>query len=194
MRRWIALLLGCSLALPAVAADETLFGDDYVWNLFTRLDLKHSDIGTDDGFIGGVQVGGILNERLAVGLGGYGLLDKIQTEPNGYDDPKQFDIIYGGLTLEYRLFAHKLLHASLGTLVGIGQMDLKRTADGQHTEIDLFVVEPQLSFILNLTPASELGLGLGYRHLDPDGESVNGLEKDDLSGFVATLFVRLTEF
>ncbi|HMP75983.1 MAG TPA: hypothetical protein PKE12_06785 [Kiritimatiellia bacterium] len=193
MRRWIALLLGCSLTLPAFAADETLFGDDYVWNLFTRLDVKHSDIGIDDGFIGGVQVGGILNDRLAIGLGGYGLLDKIQTEPNGYDNPKQFDIMYGGLTLEYRLFAHKLLHASLGTLVGVGKMDLTRTADGKHKEIDLFVVEPQLSLIINITAASEFGIGLGYRHADPD-EDVKGLEKDDLSGFVATLFVRLTEF
>lgn len=194
MRRWLALLIGCSMALPVWANDEALFGENDTWNLYTRLDLKYSDLGQDSGFIGGVQVGGILNEQLAVGLGGYALLNEVDVGPNDYNNPEAFDLAYGGLALEYRLLAHKLVHASLGALIGGGQIRLDRTVGGADQRIDLFIIEPQLNLILNITPRSEFGIGLGYRHADPYNSNAEGLEQGDLSGLTTTLFIRWTEF
>lgn len=194
MRRLLIALLGCSLALPAFAADEALFGEGDTWNLFTRLDLKYSDLGGDSGVMGGVQVGGILNDKLSIGLGGYALLTEVDVAPNGYDNPEDFDIVYGGLTMEYTVFSHKLVHASLGTLIGGGQIRLDRTKGGEDEKIELFVIEPQFNLLLNISQTSELGIGIGYRHADPYDSDIEGVESGDLSGLVGTLFVRLTEF
>ncbi|MCO5062522.1 MAG: hypothetical protein M9963_11120 [Kiritimatiellae bacterium] len=194
MRRLLILLLGCSLALPALAADEALFGEDDTWSLFTRLDLKFSDFGGDSGFIGGAQIGGILNDKLAIGLAGYALLSEVDVAPNGYNNPEAFDLAYGGLALEYTLYSENLIHVSLGGVIAGGQIRLDRTLGGDDKKLNLFIIEPQFNLLLNITQRSELGIGIGYRHAEPSNENIEGLEKGDLSGLVGTLFVRFTEF
>lgn len=194
MRSMLAILLGCSLAASAVAADNVLFDETDTWNLFTRLDIKYSDFGGDSGFIGGAQIGGILNDRFAIGLGGYALLNEVDVAPNGYNNPESFDLAYGGLALEYTIYADKLFHASIGALMGGGQIRLDRTSDGKDQKLELFVIEPQLNFMLNITQRSEFGVGIGYRHADPSNHNIDGLEQGDLSGMVGTVFLRLTEF
>ncbi len=194
MRRLLMLLLGCSLALPAFAADKTLFGEDDTWNLYTRLDLKFSDFGGDSGFLGGVQVGGILNEKFSIGLGGYTLLNEVDVAPNGYNNPEAFDLSYGGLALDYTFYSDKLIHASFGGFIGGGQIRLDRTVGGKDKKLNLFVIEPQFNIVLNITQRSEFGIGIGYRHADPSNENIEGVEQGDLSGLVGTLFVRFTEF
>lgn len=194
MRSLLALLLGCSLVLSASAMDDALFGENDTWNLYSRLDIKFSDFGGDSGFIGGVQVGGILNEKLAIGLGGYALLNEVDVAPNGYNNPEAFDIAYGGLVLEYTFYSDKLVHASLGGLIGGGQIRIDRTSDGKDNKLELFVIEPQVNLLLNLTQRSEFGIGVGYRHADPSNHNIEGLEQGDLSGLVGTVFVRFTQF
>lgn len=194
MRWLLSLFLGCSLVLSAHAADHALFGEEDTWNLYTRLDVKYSDFGGDSGFIGGIQVGGILNEKLSVGLGGYALLDEVDVAPNGYNNPEAFDIAYGGLALDYTFYSDKLVHASLGGLIGGGQIRLDRTSDGKDKKMELFVIEPQINLLVNITQRSEFGIGIGYRHADPRNSDIDGLEKGDLSGVVGTLFLRLTQF
>lgn len=194
MRPLFIALLAAGLALPAHAADQTLFGEDDTWNLFSRFEVKFSEMGNDDAFFGGLQVGGILNDQLAIGLAGYALLSETEVAPNGYNNPEDFDIVYGGLTLEYRFFANKLLHATIGGLVGAGQIRLDRSVGGGDEKIELLVLEPQVNLVLNITQRSELGLGVGYRHADPYGSDIEGLERGDMSGLVGSLFIRFTEF
>ncbi len=190
---FIALLAAC-LALPARAQDETLFDEDDSWNLFTRFETKFSELGGDDAFFGGLQIGGILNDQLAVGLAGYALLSETEVAPNGYNNPEDFDIVYGGLSLEYRLYAGKLLHFTVGGIVGGGQIRLDRAGSGGDEKIELLILESQLNMVINITQRSEFGLGAGYRHADPYGSDIDGLEHGDLSGLVGSIFFRFTEF
>jgi len=55
------------------------------------------------------------------------------------------------------------------------------------------VLAPALNFMVNVTQTSELGLGLGYRNVDPNG-AAGRISSGDLSGPAISLFLRLTEF
>jgi hypothetical protein len=194
MRHILAFLLGCSLALPAFAADETVFSEDDVWNLFTRVDVSYSEVGEDDGAFGGLRIGGILNDKLAIGLGVHTLLSEVDVAPNGYHNPDDFDIVYGGLALEYRFFANKLVHASLGALIGGGQISLNSKGGIPDEDIEFFALEPQLSVILNITESTEFGAAAAYRFADVSDNDYDNLSSSDLSAPVVSIFLRFTQF
>jgi hypothetical protein len=100
--------------------------------------------------------------------------------------------MFAGLALEYTAWANHLIHTSLGFFIGGGQMRLNRTSDGDDLDVDLFVMEPSLNVMVNLTPHSEVGLGLAYRHADTYDSSLPNLSGGSLSGLVGALFLRLT--
>ena len=194
MKRLLAILVLAGLALSARAADEALFNEDDTWNLFSTFEARFSELGQDDGVLGGIRVGGILNDRFAVGAGYYALLQEVDVGVNNYENLQEFDLWYGGLVLEYTLFAHKLVHTSVSGLIGGGEIRLDQLGSGDDRDISLFVLEPTFNLLINITQSSELGLGIGYRHADAYGSSSEGLASGDLSSAVGTLFLRLTEF
>lgn len=194
MKRLVILMTCLATALPALADDETLFGEDDTWNIYSTFEAKFSELGQDDGFLGGIRVGGILNEGFSIGLGYYALLQEVDVGGNQYENLQEFDLWYGGAVLEYTFFARKLVHASVSGLVGGGEIRLDRLNSGDDKDISLFVLEPTLNLLLNITQRSELGLGIGYRHADAYGSESEGLESGDLSSAVGTIYLRLTEF
>ena len=193
MKRLLPLLVLALLAYaaPARAVDKSLITEDDTWNLYTKLAPSLTELGSDTAIWGSVEVGGILNGALAIGLRGTTLLDEVSPGFDGYDSVDQFDATLIGLNVEYTLFSEALVHGSAGLMVGGGTLKL---GGNSNTDVDLIVVEPAVNFMLNVTQTSELGLGLGYRYMDPDGGSASGLDEGDFSGFSLTLFLRLTEF
>lgn len=189
------VLLACALcALSARAADEAVFDEDDHWNLFTRLDLTYTELGGEDAYLGGVQVGGLLNDSFSAGLVLRALVTEIEPGYNGYNNPEEFDFGYGGLSLEYTFLARRLVHASVSGLVGGGWLRLDRTSDGEDKDIQLFVLEPGVNAMVNVTQRTELGLGVSYRHTDPYSNKIEGLSDGDLSGAAVSIFLRVTEF
>lgn len=190
MKRFLPLLAVAVLAwvAPVRAEKETVLTEDDTWNLYSKPVVSYSEIGDDEGLWGGLEIGGILNEKLALGVRVTVLGEEVAANFDGYEDPDSFDIAYGGLAAEYAFASDRLVHLSLGLLVGVGQMRLDRDSGGDDN-LDMFVVEPALNAMLNLSAATELGLGLSYRYADPDG-----LNSSDLSSAVASLFVRFKEF
>ncbi len=190
------LLLALLIAAPVpltLAQEKTLINEDDTWNLYTRLDLKYSDLGADSGLIGGVQVGGLLNNRLGIGVAAYGLLEDLNTAPAGYKNIEAFDLIYGGAMTEYRLLTDRVFHLSIGLFAGIGRLKLDRPGSGGQDEIRFDVVEPQANVLLHITPTIDLGVGIGYRWLGLRRD-LPGDDNDPFDSVVTTFFLRFTEF
>lgn len=195
MKRLLVLLACAALCAPlARAADESVFDENDQWNLFTKLELTYNELGGEDAFLAGVQVGGILNDAFSAGLAVRALVTEIEPDYNGYDNPEEFDFGYGGLALEYTFLARKIVHASVSGLVGGGWLRLDRSSDGEDKDVQLFVLEPAVNAMVNLTPRTELGLGVSYRHADSYGNKPERLDDSDLSGPAVTLFLRFTEY
>lgn len=197
MKRFLILLTLAALTLPALAerdeADKrTLFNEDDTWQMYSKLSLSFSEVGSDDGFWGNLEAGGLLNKQFAVGARITALGQEVDPGFNGYDNPNKYDIMFAGLALDYTAWANQLFHASLGFFIGGGQMRLNRTSDGDDLDVDLFVMEPSLNVMVNLTPHSEVGFGLAYRHADTYDSSLPNLSGGSLSGLVGGLFLRLT--
>jgi len=197
MKRLLSFLLLAALTGTAAAfnsEESTFFDEEDTWNMYSRLGIPFSEVGSDDGFWGSVEVGGILNNWFAAGLRLTSLMQEVEPGFNGYDNPQAFDIMYYGAAFEFTPWARNLVHPSIGFFIGGGQMRLDRTSNGNDEDVDLFVMEPSFNLMVNLTPRSELGLGIGYRHSDTYGSNIIGVDDGSLSGAVGTLFLRLTNF
>mgnify|MGYP000977560701 CR=1 FL=1 len=188
MLSMIALALMSSAPLLYANDKETLFDEEDTWNLYTKLGLSYAEIGADEALWGTVEVGGILNNRLALGLRVTAWGEDVDADFDRNNKVDMFDVVYGGLALEYIGWANKLVHISGGLFVGGGQLRMNRSSDGDDKDIGLFVLEPSLQAMVNETPRSELGVGVGYRYADAG----SGVGDDELSGVVGTLFLRLT--
>lgn len=93
----------------------------------------------------GVRGGILLNDRFLIGTGGYGLTN-VQTLPA---------MGYGGLVLEYSPHSDKLVHFSVGGLVGGGGVIWK----------SFFVAEPEARLRVNVVKWFRLGFAGGYRFI-----------------------------
>lgn len=193
MKRLLGMVLGLMCAAGALAQEKVLIDEEDRWNLFTRLDFKHSDLGPGSTWLGGVQVGGVLNERYGVGVAGYANIEDFNEAPAGYKLPQTLDLFYGGVVAEYRILMEQVFHLSLGAMVGIGRLDVERAATRAKDELRFSLVEPQISVALHLTKTIDLGAGLGYRFFDFRREDP-AWKSGDFEGLVTTLYLRFTEF
>ncbi|MCS6771026.1 MAG: hypothetical protein NZ740_03250 [Kiritimatiellae bacterium] len=195
MRKIIVIL---ALALWAVAApgqerEKVLIDEDDRWNLFTRFDVKHSDLGPGATWLGGVQVGGLLNDRIGVGVAGYANIEDFSEAPPGYNLPQTFDLAYAALLADYSFRFDQVFHLSVGAAVGIGRLEAEKTGGRAADELRFSLIEPQINAALHLTPTIDVGAGVGYRWFDFRQER-GGWRNGDFEGFVATLFLRFTQF
>ncbi|MGW8178651.1 MAG: hypothetical protein ACWGQW_07795 [bacterium] len=110
----------------------------------------------------GLRGGLLLNDKFLIGFGGYGLTNERTLPQMGY----------GGLVLEYSPQSHRMVHFSVGGLVGGGG------ANG----MSFFAAEPEARMRVNVTRWFRLGFGGGYRFIGGAGWA-NSI----LRGPVATL-------
>lgn len=194
MKRLVLFLISATLATHAFAQkgrDHALITDEDQWNLYTKLSPSLCDIGDDTGIWGSLEIGGILNEGLAIGVRATTLLDEAEPGLGSSATVDKFDATYGGVNIEYTFFSSEVFHGSLGCFGGMGQVKFGGRNDGK---VDVAVIEPAVNIMLNVTQTSEVGLGLGYRYMDPSGSGSSGLDYGDFSGLDFSIFLRLTEF
>ncbi len=195
MNRFPAVLLVlATMALPATAADRALIEEDDVWNLYTTLELKTGSLGDDAGNWAGVQVGGLLNDHLGIGVGGTLLVGDSDPGIDGYSTVSSGDAWYAGVLADYTFNPEGLWHVAFGVFGGAGEMDFTRTSGNGLDELSFWLIEPALSLMINVTPTAELGLRAGYRFSDARNNDAGNAEGDELAGFVASILLRLTEF
>lgn len=99
----------------------------------------------------GANMGLVVKPDFFIGLGGYGRPTETSSAQVGY----------GGLVLQYTLRPHKLIHYSIGGMLGAGSAQLCPKT--------FFVAEPQVTASVNVTEWFRVGFGGGYRFIGNTG-------------------------
>jgi hypothetical protein len=145
----------------------------------------------------GGRGGWLLDGRLTIGGGGFGLASEIAAPPAAQvAGERQLDLElgYGGAWLEYTFAPLKLLHLSVGALVGGGSVGLKFRHGGSYGSGNdgFFVMEPVALAELNLASFARLDLGVAYRWIV--GADMPGLSYSDVAGFSGLVAVKFGWF
>ena len=178
-------------AFPAFAERDALIDHRDKWNLFSKFELSFTEIDSSSAMLGGIKIGGLLNDKLGVGIAVHTLIDNVETESPFLESIDNTDFIYGGLYTEYVFGAEKLVYLSLDLMIGGGQLRVQRAAGGEE-KANVFAVEPGLNVMINITETAHFGLGASYRFIQ--NVDIPGLEDSDLSGVGGRIFFRFTQF
>jgi hypothetical protein len=213
VRRLAALVLVLSIAVPAVAQDETLFPQDqtlfpeeFKSGYFGGPVLTATSISDEFGLMVGARGGWIVNRKIVLGAGVHYLVNSIGIETTVPDTIAPVDttfdmmLVYGGPEFEYINKSHDLVHYTVSILIGAGMIDYKEfppdaCAEGEACDLDadvFFVVEPSVSIMLNVTSMFRIGLGLSYRYVQ-DVE-LKGIEDEELRGPSGILTAKIGRF
>lgn len=133
----------------------------------------------------GGRGGWLLDHRITIGGGGFGLASDIPAPAALQRPGSRYDLSfgYGGLWLEYTVQPLRLVHLSIGTLVAGGGLSLRHHGDGDVGDEDdaVFVLDPAVSAEVNLMKHVRAGIGAGYRWIS--GVQMAGVSNGDLRGF-----------
>jgi len=144
-----AVMINCA-AVFAIAQPqeptETLLKGKTQLGFAVSPEMKFSKMNGEFAVLAGMSFGLVVKPNFLIGVAGYGKVTDIFTQ--GY-------MGYGGFILEYSKDPHRLVHYSIGGLVGAGY--------AQAYPFAFFVAEPQARVSLNLTRWFRLGFGGGSR-------------------------------
>jgi hypothetical protein len=146
-------------------------------------------------FAGG-RGGWLLDGRLTLGGGGCGLVNRVRAPAAAGRPGDDLDLAmgYGGGWLEYTFSPLRLLHVSVGTLVGGGQLSLNWRGGGAYGSGSegFFVAEPAVTAELNLARAVRLDVGAAYRWIV--GVDMPGLSTSDVAGLSLVVMMKFGRF
>ena len=209
MKNLTILLLLTFITLPLQAQEqETLFSSPVDHGGFGGPLLKVSQIAGETGLLVGGYGGWLIDHRLMIGAGGYGLVSNIRADaaaeeaysPHGEKLYVEFG--YGGIMLEYIIAPSKLLHLNVQTLIGGGSAGYREdwyddSWDWHGSYRDrheiVFVLEPAVNAELNLTTWFRVAGGVSYRYVTGINDLV-ALQDSDLSGLSANLAFKFGAF
>ena len=182
------MMMAVMMVAMVAGADEikTLSNDTGHWMGSIKPEFKVTKIADETAELVGLQIGPSMNRELYLGVGAYGLVNDVDADEGKLDS---FDLWYSGFVVEYSFRAQDVVHASAGFLIGGGALNVSGIADDDSA--DLFVFEPGVNVMVNLTQGIELGVGASYRFMN--GSDIEGFEDSDLSGPAASIFVRWNE-
>jgi hypothetical protein len=104
----------------------------------------------------------VFKDAWGVGFGSYALATELLADQPGVK--RDIGFSYGGLQLNYSFFQQKLLYLNFGALMGPGQAYAVSRQEGAKREYaNFFVIEPELSTMVNVTGDLRVGVGAGYR-------------------------------
>ncbi len=146
-------------------------------------------------FLGG-RGGWLLDGRVTIGGGGFGLVTPVPAPPEAGKAGEDLDLAmaYGGAWIEYTFTPLRLLHVSLGTLVGGGGISLNWHGGGSYGSGSdgFFVMEPALVAELNLAKNMRVNVGAAYRWIV--GAQMPGLSYSDVAGFSLVVAMKFGRF
>jgi hypothetical protein len=187
MKRNAALLLALLLSAPAMAAEvESLVQGEY-WAAWIKPEFQITTIAGESAGLAGVELGPSLGRNLYIGAGWHTLVGSVSFDGGDLDAT---DLWYAGGTIGYTILPDKLVHGAVDLFVGGGRASADLDAGGSD-RTGLFVVQPTASFMVNLAPKVEFGLGVGYRAMT--GGGIAALDNGDLSGATGCIFFRWNE-
>lgn len=143
----------------------------------------------------GGRGGWLLDGRLTLGGGGFALVTPVPAPPGAGKPGELLELQmgYGGVWVEYTISPLRLLHASVGTLIGGGGVSLNWQGGGSYgSGTSFFVTEPAVVAELNLAKHVRLDVGGAYRWIF--GARMAGLSSADVAGFSALVAVKFGKF
>lgn len=212
MKRLLIVLFAFILTAPLTAQEqETLFGSNADHGGFGGVSLRMTSIqGTDALLVGGYG-GWLIDHRLMLGAGGYGLVTDVRARPiaqelySFYNEPLYLQFGYGGFILEYIIMPDKLIHFNVQALVGAGGVSYRENwfdghnddwmDDGhRHGGTDaVFVFEPAAHVEVNVTSWFRIAAGASYRYVSGLDE-LQGVENDDLRNVTGNMTFKFGAF
>ena len=195
MRKVCLLLTVLLLSMPLFAQEgeaETLLSGDIDHGGFGGPVVKFGNIYDESAVLVGGRGGWIIDHFLSLGGGGYGLVTEITTRP------EEFLLMgYGGFEMEFIIASNRVLHSTIGTLVGAGgftsqdrNFDSGAAAENQGDAF--FVMEPSVNAELNVARFMRVNAGVSYRYTD--GADKFGITDTDLSGLNAVITLKFGAF
>jgi hypothetical protein len=178
---------------------QTLLSEPIVHGAYGGPTLAYTRLQGHDAILVGGRGGWLINHRLVVGGAGYGVTNRVAVPAGATasDADHQLTFGYGGFWLEYIVAPSRLVHGSVGALVGGGGLTYKRfrRAENHNDETatdSVLVVEPTVSAEVNLTTFTRLSLFVGYRAVsDVD---LAGLSAADVRGVTAGAILKFGMF
>ena len=186
-------LLAATLALPGsleAQAGLDLSSQDRVEPTATVL-LKVGKIANEARLSLGGWAGLVVAEKLAIGGGGFALLNEVDLA--GAEGATGFDLNmgYGGLFFRYWEALSGPIIGEVGLLLGAGHAEVRDRLTRAEVGADNFLVaEGEMSALYSVFPGIHLGLSAGYR-LTTGVEDLPRVSEGDLNGFTGTLSVRI---
>ncbi len=192
MNKLLTTLLVILLASTSYAQREALIDHADSWNLFSRFEATITELDEDTALLGGLSIGGYLNEKIGIGISGHMLLDDVATQSLLLGKLDIGDLWYAGGYAEYVMGSENLIYGSISLFAGGGRLEVPRAAGSGSFDANILVLEPSANLMINITETASLGIGGGYRFFD--GANAPGLSDNDLSGAFGRIFLRFTEF
>jgi hypothetical protein len=189
---------------------ETLFGSSVDHGGYGAVSLRMSSIQGSDVLLVGGYGGWLIDHRLMLGGGGYGLVTDVRASQVAQDrynpegDPLYVDFGYGGFMMEYMIAPNDLIHVNVQALIGGGAVSYRESwynddddwfdDDRRYGGTDvLFVVEPAVHAEINMTSWFRIMAGVSYRYVSGLDE-LRGIDTDDLRGIAGNLTFKFGAF
>ena len=191
MKRLLVALL--TMAAPAIAPAQqrTLFGDNAYYGGYGGPVLRVTEIAGEGAAFFGGRGTLLINSTWGLGFSGIGWTDSnIRGNDGGL---YELNLGYGGVTLEYIARTFDVLHvaAELTTAAG-GAKQSPPGAARHHPDDTFLVVEPALTFEINLTRSMRIAAGGTYRYVS--GIDLPAFTDDDVRGASFIVMVKFGSF
>ena len=179
---------------------QTLLGNDLKYGGYGSYDMHFSTIDGKAGLLLGGKGGMILNHKLVLGGGGYGLANRTRltlTDDQGNDSVGRLNFGYGGVLLEYIIFPENAVHVSIPVLIGSGSAKIYNfqydfTSDPLIESSTFLLLEPEINVELNLLTFMRFSLGASYRLVS--GTFLENISDSGLSGLSVNASVKFGYF
>jgi hypothetical protein len=210
MKKILILLLALTLQ-QTFAQEQTLLSSsgEYSNGGFGAPVLKYTTLNDQGSLIVGGRGGWIINHSLIIGGGFYGLASQVSVDVTDGDiilkDADKLHLMYGGFEVEYIFSPLSMLHVSVYTLLGMGNVSYRYInqenfdnnldtyhMDGSFEGDQFFIAEPAINVELNVTTFFHLALGASYRFTS--GAEYQTITDSNISGFNGMLTFKFGKF
>jgi hypothetical protein len=181
---------------------KTLFRSNIQSSGYGALSTQYSKFNHKDAIFVGAYGGWMINHRLMLGGGGYGLVTRhagfgINSETNNQN---RLRMGYGGLMAEYTFAGNQLFHVAANILVGAGGVTngYPTNKPGKNEEWQnvncsaFFVTQPGVNIETNVTKWFRIAAGGSYRLIA--GNKLEGISNADMSALAANLSFKFGGF
>jgi hypothetical protein len=202
MKQSLILLMVLLIATFGFSREQTLLVGNVDHGGYGGPAFKIAQIGPNNSnaVLAGGQGGWIIDHKFIIGGGGYGLTTDVRADWidfrtfDGEPQPHYLNFGYGGLLLGFIPNSDDLVHYEIYGLFGGGAVDYRiKDAEQSYDSSDgIFVAEPGINIMVNVTPFFRIGAGASYRYVSGLNDDV--LTNEDLSGISGQIIFKFGSF